>query len=59
MTTLADRLPWDAIGPVVFLLIAGALCFLLPEGDTSKGVLMVIGAALTRVRTIPTNNKPK
>ena len=53
---LAENLPWDAIGPFIFIAVAGGLCFLLPEGDVSKGIFMVIGAALTRVRRIPTKS---
>jgi len=49
---LADHLPWDALGPLLFILIAGGLCFLLPEDDIAKGIFMVIGAALTRVRRV-------
>jgi hypothetical protein len=55
MTKLTDRLPWDALGPIIFLIIAASLCFILPVNDISKGVFMVIGAALTRVRRVPTN----
>jgi len=50
---IVEHLPFDAIGPLLFILIAGGLCFLLPEGDIAKGIFMVIGAALTRVRRIP------
>lgn len=51
---IVEHLPFDAIGPLLFILIAGGLCFLLPEGDVAKGIFMVIGAALTRVRRVPT-----
>ena len=55
--SIREHLPWDAIGPFLFILVAGGLCFLLPTADISKGIFMVIGAALTRVRRIPLNNK--
>ena len=51
--SIREHLPWEAIGPFLFIIIAGGLCFLLPEADISKGIFMVIGAALTRVRRIP------
>lgn len=54
-----EQLPFDIIGPLVFVLIAGGLCFLLPEGDISKGIFMVIGAALTRVKRVRLNNGKK
>jgi len=57
--SIKEHLPWDAIGPFLFILIAGGLCFLLPEADISKGIFMVIGAALTRVRRIPLTSSPK
>ena len=50
---IKEHLPWDAIGPLLFIVIAGGLCFLLPEKDIAKGIFMVIGAALTRVRRVP------
>ena len=56
MTKITDRLPWDALGPIIFLIIAAGLCFILPGDDISKGVFMVIGAALTRVRRVPVDN---
>jgi len=50
---IKEHLPWDAIGPLLFILIAGTLCLLLPDADIAKGIFMVIGAALTRVRRVP------
>ena len=50
---IKENLPYDAIGPLLFILIAGGLCFLLPEDNVSEGIFLVIGAALTRVRKIP------
>ena len=40
------------LGPVVFLLIAGGLCFLLPADGRNEAVFLIIGAALTRVKRI-------
>ena len=57
--SILESLPWDAIGPFIFVAVAGGLCFLLPEGDISKGIFMVIGAALTRVRRIPSKRDGK
>ena len=57
--SIKQQLPWDAIGPFIFIAVAGGLCFILPEADISKGIFMVIGAALTRVRRIPTNGEKK
>ena len=51
--SIKEHLPWDVIGPLIFVLIAGGLCFILPEADIAKGIFMVIGAALTRVRRVP------
>jgi len=56
---LKDHLPWDAIGPLLFIIIAGGLCFLLPDDNVSEGIFLVIGAALTRVRRVPANNDKK
>jgi len=52
MKTWKDLLPWDAIGPIVFLIAAGGLCFMLEPDARAKVLPMVIGAALTRVRTV-------
>jgi len=38
------------IGPVVFLLIAGGLCMLLPIEKRAEATFLVIGAALTRIK---------
>ena len=57
--SVREHLPWDVIGPFIFLLVAGGLCFLLPEADIAKGIFMVIGAALTRVRTVPLTQSVK
>ena len=51
--SIRDHLPWDATGPLLFLLAAGGLCFLLPVDARTKVLPMVIGAALTRVRRVP------
>ena len=40
------------IVPIVFLLIAGGLCMLLPAADQKDPLLLVIGAALTRVKRV-------
>lgn len=55
---IAEHLPFDAIGPLLFILIAGGLCFLLPADNVSEGIFLVIGAALTRVKRV-TPKKPK
>jgi len=58
MNKIVDRLPWDELGPLIFLLAAGGFCFLLPV-ELRKDILpIVVGAALTRVRVIR-NNKAK
>jgi len=57
--SIREHLPWDAVGPFIFIVVAGVLCFLLPEADIAKGIFMVIGAALTRVRRIPLNGEKK
>jgi len=40
------------IGPLVFLLIAGGLCMLLPMDKRAEAIYLVIGAALTRVKRV-------
>jgi len=57
--SVREHLPWDAVGPFIFIAIAGGLCFILPEADIAKGIFMVIGAALTRVRRVPLNGEKK
>jgi len=59
MKTWKDLLPWDAIGPIIFLLAAGSLCFMLESEARSKVLPMVIGAALTRVRTVVNQDTKK
>ena len=44
-------------GPLLFLIIAGLLCLLLPTDKSVEAIYLVIGAALTRVkRTDVTKN---
>ena len=38
------------LGPVIFLMIAGGFCQLLPEKDQGPTTCLVVGAALTRVK---------
>lgn len=38
------------IGPIMFLLLAGGACMLLPMEARKDPLLLVIGAALTRVK---------
>ena len=46
-----DRLPWESIGPLIFLFAAGAACFLLlPPDQRKEAAYLVIGAAITRVK---------
>lgn len=45
------------LGPLVFILIAGALCLLLPSESRNEAVFLVIGAALTRVKRIYPSKK--
>ena len=40
------------LGPIVFLTMAGILCFILPEGNSVEAIYLVIGAALTRVKRV-------
>jgi len=40
------------LGPLVFLVLAGALCWLLPEENSVEAIYLVIGAALTRVKRV-------
>jgi len=37
-------------GPFLFILVAGCLCFLLPPDVRKDPLLLIIGAALTRVK---------
>ena len=51
MNNWKEDIPWDAVIPFVFVLVAGGLSMLIPEAaDKSKALFLVIGAALTRVR---------
>lgn len=36
--------------PLLFLIVASVLCYLIPEAAREKAIYMVIGAALTRVK---------
>lgn len=38
------------IGPLLFILVAVAACFILPPDARKDPLLLVIGAALTRVK---------
>ncbi len=38
------------IAPIIFLVIAGALCFVLEPDVRKDPILLIIGAALTRVK---------
>ena len=40
------------LGPLVFIIIAGLLCLVLPAESRNEAVFLVIGAALTRVKRI-------
>ena len=39
-------------GPLVFIVIAGGLCWLLPIESRTEAIYLVIGAALTRVKRV-------
>lgn len=56
---IIDRLPWDIIGPLVFLLVAFFLLFFTPVSHRWELILMISGAALTRVRKSPPPVAPK
>jgi len=58
METWKDKVPWEAIGPLIFLLVAGAACFIIPPDSRKEAVYLVIGAAITRVKVSrPSNGK--
>ena len=38
------------LGPVLFLMIAGGLCMVLPMDKRVEGIYLVVGAALTRIK---------
>ena len=40
------------LGPFLFLIVAGALCLLLPVEKRAEAIYLVIGAALTRVKRV-------
>lgn len=46
---LTDLLKTNA-GPLIFLIISGALCLALPAEAKVEAIYLVIGAALTRVK---------
>jgi hypothetical protein len=48
-SVLVDLIKTNA-GPLVFILVAGALCFALPTDKSVEAIYLVIGAALTRVK---------
>lgn len=50
METWKDKIPWESVGPLIFLVAAGAACFLLPPDSRKEAVYLVIGAAITRVK---------
>ena len=45
-----ERLPWNILGPLIFLLVCMPLVYICPEEDQSKLIFLVAGAALTRVK---------
>jgi hypothetical protein len=50
MEKWTDKLPWESLGPLIFLFAAGGACFLLPPEARKEAVYLVIGAAITRVK---------
>ena len=50
METWKDKIPWESIGPLIFLAAAWAACYLLPPEARKEAVYLVIGAAITRVK---------
>ena len=40
------------LGPLLFLILAGSLCILLPDANSVEAIYLVIGAALTRVKRV-------
>ena len=58
MTNWKELIPWQSIGPLVFLLAAGLCCYLLlPPEHRKEAAYLIIGAALTRVKISAPNNK--
>ena len=52
-----DKLPWESVGPLIFLVLAGAACFvLLPPDQRKEAAYLVIGAAITRVKVSRPSN---
>ena len=52
---IIDRLPWDALGPLLFLLVAAGLVFVCPATKRGELIFLIAGAALTRVKVLPTS----
>lgn len=52
MKKFYELLPWEALGPIIFLLIGAGLCFLLPMEHRKDVILLLVGAALTRVKRV-------
>ena len=45
------NIPWAQLLPIVYLIIAGAIVYLMaPDEKIGDLVLLLVGAALTRVR---------
>lgn len=40
------------LGPLIFLVLAGLLCIMLPAENATEAIYLVIGAALTRVKRV-------
>jgi len=45
-----EKLPWESVGPLIFLAAAYAIIQLLPPAERRDAVYLVVGAALTRVK---------
>jgi len=54
MESIIDRLPWPALGPVIFILLAVLVMVLLmvwgPQDKVGDIAFLIVGAALTRVK---------
>ena len=47
---ILDRLPWEVLGPLVFLIVAVVLVLMCPDDKKGELIFLVTGAALTRVK---------
>ena len=58
-----QRMPFNVLGPLVFLLVSAGLVFICPPSDKGKLIFLIVGAALTRVKisqpTPPERPEPK